>query len=259
MDQTYFEQIRQFASQLNTPVGRERAILREFLQSKFISTLYEYPNSNSLSFIGGTSLRLLHNLPRFSEDLDFDNLGLKDSEIKKLVSDVVGRFENEGTEIELKASIKEHKTYFEVKFPDLLYRFNISTNPREKLMIKVDYSDSWKGQKTETILFSKYGFIANVVTNPPNQLLVQKLTAYVNRAQTQGRDLYDIVWLYSQGARLDPAFMKENGLLDLIGKAKEKFAKEGASRQVKERLSPFLFREGEIKKLDLVGSVLNEL
>ena len=40
-------------------------------------------------FVGGTSLRLLRNLNRFSEDLDFDNWGLSNKQITDLVNEAV--------------------------------------------------------------------------------------------------------------------------------------------------------------------------
>lgn len=53
-----------------------KAILREYLQVKILSIIFSLPESGKLCFIGGTSLRLVYNSQRFSEDLDFDNWGL---------------------------------------------------------------------------------------------------------------------------------------------------------------------------------------
>ena len=126
-------------------------------------------------------------------------------------------------------------------------------------MIKIDYSNQWKGQKTETVLLSKYGFIEQIITNPLSQIMVQKLAAYVNRRQTQPRDMYDLVWLYSRGARPDREFMKANRMTDLVARAQAKFAKEGAGEAVIRRLRPFLFDEGEIRKIKLLGDTLKRL
>ncbi len=58
-------------------------------------------------------------------------------------------------------------------------------------------------------------------TNPLDQLLVQKLTAYVQRDLTQPRDLYDVVWLFAQGAKLDREFMQVNKLDDILEQARQ--------------------------------------
>ena len=259
-----YSHILDFAHEYGLPSNKNRGIIREYLQSLFISRLYQDPASAKMSFIGGTSLRLLRNIPRFSEDLDFDVLGLTNEEVVGLIKKVVAIFARENIAIELSTTLKGEKTYCNLKFPFLLNELKISTNPKEKLMIKVDFTSNWQGVKTETVLFSRYGAIEQVVTNKLNQLLVQKLAAYVNRQQTQPRDIYDVVWLYAQGARVDDEFVEANNLGDLVGgdlvgTAEKKFATEGVTKAMKLRLQPFLFAEEETNKLDLLGEVLKEL
>ena len=45
--------------------------LREYLQCLVLRSLHECEAFRSMAFVGGTALRFLHDLPRFSEDLDF--------------------------------------------------------------------------------------------------------------------------------------------------------------------------------------------
>ncbi len=254
-----FDKILEFAQTQGVPPEKKRGILREYLQSKFLSLLYGLKNSNKLSFVGGTALRLLRNADRFSEDLDFDNLGLSDHEIRELVEEIVRVFAVENIVVELRSAITEGKTYYDLRFPDVLEALKITTNQREKLMIKVDYSDHWKGQAPLPVLLNKYGFVQSVVTNPINQLLVQKLAAYSQRKMMQPRDVYDIVWLFSQGARIDREFAEANSLEYLLANAIERHIKEGVNESFKNKLAPFLFNPADTKKLDLFESVLNEL
>ena len=51
-------------------------MLVEYLQYELLDSLFKNKAVAALSFIGGTSIRILHDSPRFSEDLDFDNFGL---------------------------------------------------------------------------------------------------------------------------------------------------------------------------------------
>jgi len=254
-----YDQILEFAKQMSIPLIKSRAIIREYLQSLTISTLYAQPKSDKLSFVGGTSLRLLRNIDRFSEDLDFDNLGLSDAEIDSMIEAVVNRFFRQNVAVEKFVKHSEGKNYYELRFSDLLYDLDISTNPREKLMIKIDYASYWTGQEPESILFSKYGILERVITNPRNQLLVQKLGAYTQRKQTQPRDIYDIVWLYSQGARFDKIFAHKNNLESVVQDALQKLNTEPISNTLKQRLQPFLFEEGSIQRLDLFKDVLQSL
>lgn len=254
-----YDQILDFARQYGVPLEKSRGVIREFLQSKFISTLYSLPKSEKLSFIGGTGLRLLRGINRFSEDLDFDNLGLDDTEVAALVGEVVRRFQSEGVEVEMVTHVKEYKKYIDLRFSNLLKELKITSNPREKLMIKFDYAKYWKGQKSEAVLFNKYGFIANVITNPIDQLIVQKLAAYLQRKQTQPRDIYDVVWLFSQGAKLDKDFASANDLDNLVKNASDKLKKEGVPESFYTKLAPFLFNSEDVKKLKLFGGVIKKL
>lgn len=254
-----FDQVLNFATQYGMPVAKKRGIIREYIQSKFIAQLYALKGSEQLSFVGGTSLRLLRNLPRFSEDLDFDLLGLSDTQVVELIDEVVKSFARENIPIEIVKNDREGKTYVNLKFPSLLLDLKISSDPKEKLMIKLDYARVWKGQTPQTVLFSRYGFIEQVVTNSLDQLLVQKLTAYVQRRETQPRDIYDVVWLYAQGARIDWDFARANGQSDLVKLAQMKVSGEGVTAAMKRKLEPFLFEEGEVEKMNLFEMVLKDL
>jgi len=256
---TNFPSILAFAQNYQLPPEKKRAIILEYLQSLFISRLYALPKSDQLSFVGGTSLRLLRGLDRFSEDLYFDNLGLETSQIMDLISQVVESLARENIQIELNNVDRSEKTYFSIKFPELLFDLNISTNQKEKLMIKLDYADWWKGQITETILFNRFGFLEHIVTNTLDCLFVQKITAYVQRKQTQPRDLYDITWLFSQHARYNSEFAAKNGLDNILALAREKFKKEGVTTLMKNKLKPFLFTQRDISRLELVGEILEKI
>ncbi len=255
---TNFEQIVNQAQKKGLP-PKKRGILREYLQAKIINILYNMSVANQLSFIGGTSLRLLRGLPRFSEDLDFDNLGVADEKMKQIVEDLVRQLRLENIEVELKITQRDYKNYFELKFTNLLQALKLTTDPREKLMIKIDYSRFWQGQSTQAVLFNDYGFIQQVLTNSLDQILVQKLAAYVRRAQTQPRDMFDVVWLYGQGARLDHDFMVANDLENLPNQALAKFNQEGIKDKDRRRLRPFLVDEQEVKKVKLLGELLQKM
>lgn len=254
-----FDQIVEFAAVDRVPLTKKRGIIREFLHSKLLTLLYAHPDASKLSFVGGTALRLLHGLDRFSEDLDFDNRGLARDAVHELIARTVAAMRRENIQIELIARLKQTSSYHELRFPKLLFDLKLTTNPREKLMIKIDESSQWTGQKPEVLLFTKYGMIERIVTNRLEEIMVQKLAAYVDRKQTQPRDIYDLVWLFAQGARPDRAFMIVNHHEGLVEQARKKFDREGVSAGMTRRLQPFLFDETEVRKLSLFGNVLKQL
>ena len=56
--------------------GRRLNALREYLQAFVMRSLHESAASRAIAFVGGTALRFLEDLPRFSEDLDFSQVSL---------------------------------------------------------------------------------------------------------------------------------------------------------------------------------------
>ncbi len=255
---TIWDQIRANMTASGVP-DKPRAMLREYLQIKALDFLYSQKGSDKLSFIGGTSLRLLANLPRFSEDLDFDNLGVDDKGVINLVRRIATSFEAENIPVELFENMQEGKTYFELRFPQLLKELGISTNPREKLMIKVDYSCQWKGQKIRTVLLRRLGVVQSIVTNNLDQVLVEKLTAYIGRKNVQPRDMYDVVWLWGQGAKIDRDFVRLNKLDNLLGNVKSRLIQDPITSEMKRKLAPFLFVARDEGKLDLFPQVIEML
>ena len=49
----------------------QRAIVREYVQMRILHSLQSAGAMIPLAFHGGTALRLLYRMPRYSEDLDF--------------------------------------------------------------------------------------------------------------------------------------------------------------------------------------------
>ena len=79
----------------------ERGLLREYLQYQILNSIFSHPLSRKLSFLGGTCLRIVHQLPRFSEDIDFDNKDLTESEFKILSDHIQKELIKQGYIVEI--------------------------------------------------------------------------------------------------------------------------------------------------------------
>jgi len=96
--------------------------MREYLQYKILEIIFGTNQAAKLSFLGGTAIRMLHGNKRFSEDLDFDNFGLKEKEFENLATELHKKLKMEGYNVE----IKNGSSTFVV---DLNYnRFKSTTN-----------------------------------------------------------------------------------------------------------------------------------
>lgn len=250
---TNFDQILEFGRNYGLPMTKKRGILREYLQVKILDLIYQEKISVNLFFVGGTCLRLLYGLDRFSEDLDFDLVAIDQPQAKKLMKSVYQQLLRENISVDFYQNITARRAYWEFRFKNLLYELGLTTQPEEKLMIKFDFETFWQGQKRQVVLLNRYGFLVNVVTIPLDQILTQKLFAYTRRKQTLPRDIYDIIWLIAQGAKPDWSFAKKNNLpLDLVGEVIAKFEKEKKKlKTLKLKLKPFLVNENNVEKLEL--------
>jgi len=112
----------------------DRSLLKESLQYKILQIIFNSKESASLCFIGGTALRIIHNGIRFSEDLDFDNFGLKEDRFDELILNIKKKLELEGYIVEFRDVFKEAYRYY-LRFPKLLYKLGLPGYEEEKVLI----------------------------------------------------------------------------------------------------------------------------
>ena len=74
----------------------KRNLLREYLQYKILESIYESDLGQKLVFMGGTAVHIIHGNSRFSEDLDFDNLGLEKKSFDLLISKIMTSLKRQG-------------------------------------------------------------------------------------------------------------------------------------------------------------------
>jgi predicted nucleotidyltransferase component of viral defense system len=70
-------------------------VMREYLQARILQFLQKSAAFLNMAFLGGTSLRFLFFLPRYSEYLDFSVLHSGNIEFRKLLNSIQKKFEAE--------------------------------------------------------------------------------------------------------------------------------------------------------------------
>lgn len=261
LNQFLWENILQESKRQNLPLNKKRAILREFLQVKFITSFYRLPSCQKLSFIGGTSMRLLRGLDRFSEDLDFDNFGLTFKKTKQLFEKISAEFIREKFKLEPNFHQTQNGGIGRLRFSDLLNRLEISSNPKEKLMIRFDFTYQEKVE-TEVKLLALFGMSERVVANSLSVLLAQKTKALITRPQTRGRDFYDIYWLLTRSVEPNLVVLKKEGIETkkaFYMKLQEIYLKEKKKMPLyKKQIKPFLVNENNQRYLDLFEILIKQ-
>ncbi len=180
-------------------------LVREYLQAHILRSLHDAGAFATLAFQGGTALRFLHGLRRFSEDLDFSlerpghGRGLE-----HLAKAVKRDFELAGYGVEavLRTARAVHSA--EVKFPGLLREAGLAFERGAKLMIRIEVDTRPPaGAVVETRLITKY-FPISFRVHDLSSCMAGKIHALLSRRYTKGRDLFDLAWYLTRPDRPSP-------------------------------------------------------
>jgi len=171
-------------------------LAKEYLQSRILGIMQEMGAMIPLAFCGGTALRFLYGLNRFSEDLDFSlvnkdaSFTLTDS-TKKIMRILAG----EGYTIQSKP--RESGTSAQavmLKFPELPFELGLSGRKTQKLVIRLEVGiNPPAGAGTEISIIRKFQLL-RLQHLDKSSLLAGKIHAALMRRHTKGRDLYDLAW-----------------------------------------------------------------
>jgi len=184
----------------------KKNLLREYLQYKILEIVFDSKFGEKLSFMGGTAVHIIHGNTRFSEDLDFDNLGLNKKEFGQLSLLVQKKLQLEGYKVEIKNIFSgAYRCY--IRIPDILFENGISRHKDEKLLIQIDTEPQKYQYSPDKIIISKFDVFLRINVVPVDVLLSQKIYAIFKRKRSMGRDFYDAVFL-SGKTKPDPGYLQ---------------------------------------------------
>jgi hypothetical protein len=195
--------------------------MREYLQAYILRVMHDEGVFSTTAFVGGTALRFLYGLPRFSEDLDFS--GEKDS--GRAFAALMKKIKNELSLAGYNAAVtfNDEKTVISafVRFGGLMKDAGISPFAGQNLSIKIEVdTNPPKGAVTEIHVVNKY-FPLSFLTYERSSLFTGKLHAILSREYTKGRDYFDLGWYLSRWSGLLPNVAMLNNALKQTGWKKE--------------------------------------
>ncbi|MDQ0290530.1 nucleotidyl transferase AbiEii/AbiGii toxin family protein [Oligosphaera ethanolica] len=209
--------------------------LREYLQAFVLRSLHESEAFRPLAFVGGTALRFLHNLPRFSEDLDFSLVSAEGYDGREWMAKVKRDLTLAGFNPEVTWNDRKIVHTGWVRVSDLLHDAGLSAMSAEKLAIKVEIDTRPPaGARCERRVVTRHVTFLLQYYDPPS-LLAGKLHAAITRKYSKGRDWYDLVWYLSQRPPLIPNLTLLQNALDQTQGAGRYYAPDWRER-VRERL-----------------------
>jgi len=170
-------------------------ILKEYIQLMTLNFLSSTAYVRKLVFIGGTNLRLVKGIDRFSEDLDFDCKDFSKEEFTAMTDDVIRFLNNSGFNAYPKDKENERLTAYRrsIYFPELLFEMNLSGHREERFLMKIESQDQQVDYLPAVANIQGCGYFFPFPVPPDGVLCSMKISAMLTRAK--GRDFYDAMFL----------------------------------------------------------------
>ncbi len=208
--------------ELNTVHDHENA-LKEIIQEIVLLGLWRSKFYEKAVFYGGSALRILHKLDRFSEDLDFSLIQPeKTFDIKKYLGAVKSELELWGFEVSAKKKDKKNKSTIDsafIKANTLVHLLKIDSNLKthKNAVIKIKFEidqdpaagfDSDLKYHLHPIPFTiKTMTLPNLFAGKMHALLCRTI-----RTNIKGRDWYDLIWFVKNNIPCDLHYLKNKML-----------------------------------------------
>lgn len=238
----------------------ERGLLREYLQFLILEIIFSSDISTKLSLLGGTCLRIVYGIKRFSEDLDFDNKELSLDEFMSLAKTIEIELQRQGFDVE--TSVTEKKAiHCHIKFSNILFENKLSEIKTEKIDIQIDTFDQGYDYESEIYLLNKFNVFKQIRITPKEIILSQKLWTITQRSRAKGRDYYDIIFLL-QNSKPDMGFLNMKLGTSSWNEAREKILesiKDIDFDALVKDVQPFLIDIEESKKILLFKEYLKQI
>ena len=173
--------------------------LKEITQEVVLYSLYKVGFFEKACFIGGTSLRILHSLDRFSEDLDFSTRSVNpgfDLDMYLEKSMEVMRPYGYGLTIDEK-DLKEKSVQSRFLKDDSIKKvltFKHKQDERQKIKIKIEIDTQPPAGAVEKIEYVDFPDDFQVLAHDIPSLMSGKMHALLCRSYAKGRDWYDFSW-----------------------------------------------------------------
>lgn len=213
-----------------TPI-HSRNVAREYLQARILGVLQRIGAMIPLAFQGGTSLRFLYSIPRYSEDLDFALEQAQSSyDLRAYLRAIRTELAVEGYAVTLRVNDRKTVHTAFIRFAGLLHELGLSPHPEEALSIRIEVDTSPPGGAVLATSLVRRHVTLRLQHHGQASLLAGKLHAVLQRPYLKGRDIYDLLWYLS-----DPDWPPPN--LTLLNNALQQTGWKG------DRLTEYTWRE----------------
>jgi predicted nucleotidyltransferase component of viral defense system len=193
--------------------------LKEITQEVALYSLYKAGFFQNVCFLGGTSLRILHGLDRFSEDLDFclhrgdQNFSLDAYLEKAMVYMNAYGYVLSFDKKDLSDKAVQSRFLKDDSIKNVL-TFKHIQDARSKIKIKIEIDTNPPAGAVKTVEYVKFPMDFPLAAHDLQSCMSGKVHALLCRPYVKGRDWYDFLWYISEDITPNLFFLK-NALLQL--------------------------------------------
>lgn len=171
----------------------------EVMQQIVLAGLYRGGFFEHAAFYGGTCLRMMHGVERYSEDMDFSLLKKDEGfSLERFFPAIIDECHLMGREVEI--TRKDKRTFGKVESAFLkdttdVYSISFHTEKSIKIKIEVDTMPPLRFDTEQQLLLQPFSFMVRCFTLPC--LFAGKMHALLFRQwknRVKGRDWYDFEW-----------------------------------------------------------------
>lgn len=189
--------------------------IKEIMQEIALAALSRTDFFKHAAFQGGTCLRIIYGLYRFSEDLDFILLDSdKNFKWQPFLKKVQLEFKSYGLNLEIQERSKVDSTVKKAFIKEdsfgqlltLIYPRSVSDS--QKIQIKLEIDTNPPMGSTFEIKYLDFPYPFSVTIQDRQSLFAGKCHALLCRTYVKGRDWFDFIWYTSQKTLINYQFLK---------------------------------------------------
>jgi len=187
-----------FPPAIRDQVPFQKLMLKEYIQLAILDFLSTTPHIKKLIFIGGSNLRLIKGIDRFSEDLDFDCKDFSMEEFREMTGEIELFLKRSGMNVVIRDRENKNLQAFRrnLHFPGFLFDLGLTGHREERFLIKIESQAQHLSYLKTMVNIKGCGFYFPFPVPPDEVLCSMKLSAMLSRQK--GRDFYDAMFLLSR-------------------------------------------------------------
>src|SRR3989338_3174464 len=234
---------RALALALSFPQKQRKNVLREYMQANILYSIQQSGAFQYIAFQGGTALRFLYSIKRFSEDLDFAIEKKEGFDFRKMKEKILKDLQYGGFQVTIHEKKPKTVKVLSVRVSEVLFKAQVSRRENENLDIHVDIdTNPPSGAHFMTTLINHH-FVLSLRNDDLAFSVAGKLHAVIMRPYVKGRDLYDLLWYLTNVQKVAPNILFLNNALKQTGWKGAGMTEENWKKELFAHISKFNWEE----------------